>query len=155
MMWPTSIVNNSLKLAISALSLCFRERLPKHAHSLYLDGITFYKISNLDNGLQNSYQLLAQDIDKVVDNFSHLYSDIAKPVVAIFLFAHKLGEAIGNEAPFYMIAYFIVSGILLCTFSPPFGRYTAMEQKLEGDFRYSHSRIITHLKKLHSMEEGT
>ncbi|KAI8339122.1 ABC transporter transmembrane region 2-domain-containing protein [Chlamydoabsidia padenii] len=148
MMWPMSIVNNSLKLTISALSLCFRERLTKHAHNQYLDGITFYKISNLDNRLQNADQLLTQDIDKFSENLSHLYSDIAKPVVDIFLFAHKLGQAIGNEAPFYMIAYFVISGVLLRAFSPPFGRYTAIEQKLEGDFRYTHSRIITHSEEV-------
>ncbi|CAO3611718.1 unnamed protein product [Mucor fragilis] len=148
MMWPMSIVNNSLKLTINALALSFRERLTKHAHNQYLDGITFYKISNLDNRLQNADQLLTQDIDKFSDNLSHLYSDIAKPVVDIFLFAYKLGEAIGNEAPFFMIAYFVMSGVLLRAFSPPFGRYTAIEQKLEGDFRFTHSRIITHSEEI-------
>ncbi|KAI8889644.1 hypothetical protein K501DRAFT_170432 [Backusella circina FSU 941] len=148
MMWPMSIVNNSLKLTINALALSFRERLTKHAHNKYLDGITFYKISNLDNRLQNADQLLTQDIDKFSENLSHLYSDIAKPVVDIFLFAYKLGEAIGNEAPFYMIGYFVLSGVLLRAFSPPFGRYTAIEQKLEGDFRFTHSRIITHSEEI-------
>ncbi|KAI7891185.1 ABC transporter transmembrane region 2-domain-containing protein [Mucor mucedo] len=148
MMWPMSIVNNSLKLTINALALCFRQRLTKHAHNQYLDGITFYKVSNLDNRLQNADQLLTQDIDKFSDNLSHLYSDIAKPVVDIFLFAYKLGEAIGNEAPFFMIAYFVMSGVLLRAFSPPFGRYTAIEQKLEGDFRFTHSRIITHSEEI-------
>ncbi|KAG0173816.1 ATP-binding cassette sub- D member 3 [Apophysomyces sp. BC1034] len=148
MMWPMSIVNNCLKLTISALGLSFRERLTKHAHNQYLDGITFYKISNLDNRLQNADQLLTQDIDKFAENLSHLYSDIAKPIVDIFLFAYKLGEAIGNEAPFFMIAYFVVSGVILRAFSPPFGRYTAVEQKLEGDFRFTHSRIITHSEEI-------
>ncbi|KAI8883643.1 hypothetical protein K501DRAFT_313954 [Backusella circina FSU 941] len=148
MMWPMSIVNNSLKLTINALALCFRERLTKHAHNKYLDGITFYKVSNLDSRLQNADQLLTQDIDKFSENLSHLYSDIAKPIVDIFLFAYKLGEAIGNEAPFYMISYFVFSGVLLRFFSPPFGKYTAMEQKLEGDFRFTHSRIITHSEEI-------
>ncbi|CAO3703667.1 unnamed protein product [Rhizopus stolonifer] len=148
MMWPMSIVNNSLKLTINALALSFRERLTKHAHNQYLDGITFYKLSNLDNRLQNADQLLTQDIDKFSENLSHLYSDIAKPVVDIFLFAYKLGEAIGNEAPFFMIGYFVISGVLLRAFSPPFGRYTAAEQKLEGDFRFAHSRIITHSEEI-------
>ncbi|KAI9282369.1 ABC transporter transmembrane region 2-domain-containing protein [Sporodiniella umbellata] len=148
MMWPMSIVNNSLKLTINALALSFRERLTKHAHNQYLDAITFYKISNLDNRLQNADQLLTQDIDKFSENLSHLYSDIAKPVVDIFLFAYKLGEAIGNEAPFFMIGYFVLSGVLLRAFSPPFGRYTAAEQKLEGDFRFAHSRIITHSEEI-------
>ncbi|KAG2173801.1 hypothetical protein INT43_005221 [Umbelopsis isabellina] len=148
MMWPMSIVNNCLKLTISALALCFRERLTNHAHNQYLNGITFYKIANLDNRLQNADQLLTQDIDKFSENLSHLYSDIAKPLVDICLFAYKLGEAIGGEAPVFMIAYFVMSGIVLRAFSPPFGKYTAIEQKLEGDFRFTHSRIIAHSEEI-------
>ncbi|KAF9951417.1 ATP-binding cassette sub- D member 3 [Mortierella alpina] len=148
MMWPMSIVNNSLKFTISALALSFRERLTKFAHSQYLDGITFYKISNIDNRIQNADQLLTQDIDKFADNLSHLYSDIAKPLVDIVLFAYKLGEAIGGEAPFYMIGYFFLSGVVLRALSPPFGKYTAVEQKLEGDFRFAHSRIIAHSEEI-------
>ncbi|KAI1316372.1 ATP-binding cassette sub- D member 3 [Mortierella claussenii] len=148
MMWPMSIVNNSLKFTISALALSFRERLTKFAHDQYLDGITFYKISNIDNRIQNADQLLTQDIDKFADNLSHLYSDIAKPLVDIVLFAYKLGEAIGGEAPFYMIGYFFLSGVVLRALSPPFGKYTAVEQKLEGDFRFAHSRIIAHSEEI-------
>jgi ATP-binding cassette subfamily D (ALD) protein 3 len=47
-----------------------------------------------------------------------------------------------------MIGYFVISGVLLRAFSPPFGRYTATEQKLEGDFRFAHSRIITHSEEI-------
>ncbi|CAI2165265.1 3074_t:CDS:10 [Funneliformis geosporum] len=148
MMWPMSVVNNSLKLTISALALSFRTRLTKYANEQYLKDITFYKISNIDNRIQNADQLLTQDIDKFAENLSHLYSDIAKPIVDMVLFAYKLGEAIGREAPIYMIAYFMVSGALLRAISPPFGKYTAIEQKLEGDFRFTHSRIITHSEEI-------
>ncbi|RHZ61634.1 hypothetical protein Glove_346g28 [Diversispora epigaea] len=148
MMWPMSIVNNSLKLTISALALSFRTRLTRYAHKEYLKDITFYKITNIDNRIQNADQLLTQDIDKFSDNLSHLYSDIAKPIVDMVLFAYKLGEAIGQEAPIYIIGYFMTSGAILRAFSPPFGKYTAIEQKLEGDFRFTHSRIITHSEEI-------
>ncbi|KAI9139562.1 ABC transporter transmembrane region 2-domain-containing protein [Paraphysoderma sedebokerense] len=148
MMWPLSAVNNSLKLCISSLALSFRTRLTRYAHDQYLNGITFYKITNIDNRIQNADQLLTQDIDKFADSLSHLYSDIAKPLVDIFLFAYKLGQAIGRDAPAAMISYFFFSGVLLRSLSPPFGKYTAQEQKLEGDFRYCHSRIITHSEEI-------
>lgn len=118
MMWPLSIVNNSLKFLINALSLSFRMRLTEHAHDAYLSGITFYKVSrvtiwllcvsantvhnarfiplqvsNIDNRVQNADQLLTQDIDKFAENLAHLYSDISKPIVDICLFAYKLGQA--------------------------------------------------------------
>ncbi|KAJ1977243.1 hypothetical protein H4R35_002378 [Dimargaris xerosporica] len=148
MMWPLSIVNNSLKLSINALSLRIRSRLTRHAHDQYLNGITFYKMSNLDSRIQNVDQLIAQDVSKFADSLSHLYSDTLKPVVDIFLFAYKLGQAIGGGAPLAMVSYFFVSAVILRNISPPFGKYTAVEQGLEGQFRYNHSRIITHSEEI-------
>src|SRR5690606_2519798 len=103
--------------------------------------------------------LLTQDIDKFSDNLSHLYSDIAKPAVDIVLFAIKLGQALGSTAPFMMVSYFLVAGAALRAISPPFGKYTAQEQKLEGDFRFHHARIITHAEEIafyggHERERG-
>nr|CAG8573442.1 2616_t:CDS:10 [Entrophospora candida] len=118
--WPMSVVNNSLKLTINALALSFRTRLTRYAHEQYLKDITFYKISNIDNRIQNADQLLTQDIDKFAENLT----------------------------PLYMIVYFVSSGLLLRAMSPPFGKFTAIEQKLEGDFRFTHSRIITHSEEI-------
>lgn len=148
MMWPMSFTNNSLKLVINKLALAFRTRLTHYAHNQYLDGITFYKVTNLDNRIQNIDQLLTQDIEKFSDSLIHLYSDIAKPLVDIGLFAYKLGESVGAEAPVWMLSYFLTTGLLLRTISPPFGKYVAIEQALEGDFRYSHSRVITHAEEI-------
>jgi ATP-binding cassette subfamily D (ALD) protein 3 len=148
MMWPMSVVNNSLKLNINMLALAFRSRLAHYAHDQYLRTITFYKVANLDNRIQNADQLLTQDIDKFSETLTHLYSDIAKPIVDIGLFAYKLGQSIGAEAPLLMLAYFGASGALLRAISPPFGKYTAIEQNLEGELRYNHSRIIAHSEEI-------
>jgi ATP-binding cassette, subfamily D (ALD), member 3 len=148
MMWPMSIVNNSIKLLISTLSLCFRSRLTNYAHDQYLKEITFYKVSNLDNRIRNVDQLITQDIVKFSDSLSHLYSDIAKPLVDIGLFALKLGQSIGSEAPLAMLSYFLASGMILRSISPPFGRFAAKEQSLEGEFRHTHSRLIGHSEEI-------
>jgi ATP-binding cassette, subfamily D (ALD), member 3 len=147
-MWPMSIVNNSIKLLISTLSLCFRSRLTNYAHDQYLKEITFYKVSNLDNRIRNVDQLITQDIVKFSDSLSHLYSDIAKPLVDIGLFALKLGQSIGSEAPLAMLSYFLASGMILRSISPPFGRFAAKEQSLEGEFRHTHSRLIGHSEEI-------
>lgn len=55
-----SFTNNSLKLVINKLSLAFRSRLTRYAHDEYLRNIVFYKVSNLDNRIQNIDQLLTQ-----------------------------------------------------------------------------------------------
>lgn len=107
---------------INALSLAIRERLTKHAHEQYFQGITFYRVANLDNRINNADQLLTQDIDKFSETLSHLYSDTLKPIVDIILFARKLSQAIGAEGPSIIISYFLSTAVILRTFSPPFGK---------------------------------
>jgi ATP-binding cassette subfamily D (ALD) protein 3 len=124
MMWPMSVVNNSMKLVINMMGLRFRQRLTTHAHSKYLSNLVFYQVANLDNRIQNADQLLTQDIDKFAETLAHLYSDIAKPIVDIGLFAYKLGQSIGGEAPVLMLLYFATSGSILRLISPPFGKCT-------------------------------
>lgn len=60
MMWPMSIVNNSMKLTINTLALSFRSRLTRYAHNKYLRRMNFYKLSNLDTRIHNPDQLLTQ-----------------------------------------------------------------------------------------------
>lgn len=55
-------------------SLAIRNRLTKHAHSLYFKGITFYQVSNIDNRVNNADQLLTQDIERFSETLAHLYS---------------------------------------------------------------------------------
>lgn len=147
MMWPLSIVNNMLKLCISSISLMFRTRLTHYAHKLYLKNLAFYKITSTQL-LTVPDQLLTQDICTFADSLAHLYSNIAKPVVDICLFAYKLGESLGFTGPVYMISYFFSSGFLLRKISPAFGKYAANEQKVEGNYRFTHSRIITHNEEI-------
>uniref|UniRef100_A0A915E3I1 ABC transmembrane type-1 domain-containing protein n=1 Tax=Ditylenchus dipsaci TaxID=166011 RepID=A0A915E3I1_9BILA len=65
-----SVVNSFLKFGLSELKLRFRERLTQHFYKQYLNGFTFYKMSNLDNRISNADQLLTQDVDKFCEVLS-------------------------------------------------------------------------------------
>jgi len=148
MMWPLSIVNNALKLTKSSLALAFRNRLSQYAHDTYLKNLNFYRANNVDNRLRNIDQCVTQDIDKFSICLSNLYCGIAKPLVDVCLFSYKLQQAIGKGAPMIMITYFISVTMFLKKISPPFGKLISTEQRLEGDLRYGHSRLIAHSEEI-------
>jgi len=148
MMWPLSIVNNALKLTKSSLALAFRQRLSQYAHDTYLKNLNFYRANNVDNRLHNIDQCVTQDIDKFAICLSNLYCGIAKPLVDVCLFSYKLQQAIGRGAPMIMIFYFISVTMFLKKISPPFGKLISTEQRLEGDLRYGHSRLIAHSEEI-------
>ncbi|BFZ00189.1 hypothetical protein BsWGS_03228 [Bradybaena similaris] len=143
-----SLVNNLLKFGLNMLKLRFRIRLSTHLYDKYLKGFTFYKMSNLDNRIANADQLLTQDTEKFCDSVAELYSNLSKPILDVILYTIKLTGAIGIMGPTYMLMYLAVSGLLLTRLRRPIGRMTMIEQKLEGEYRYVNSRLITNSEEI-------
>uniref|UniRef100_A0A4W3H972 ATP-binding cassette, sub-family D (ALD), member 3b n=1 Tax=Callorhinchus milii TaxID=7868 RepID=A0A4W3H972_CALMI len=138
-----SVVNNFLKLGLNQLKLRFRVRLTGYLYEEYLKGYTYYKMGNLDNRIANADQLLTQDVEKFCNSVVDLYSNLSKPLLDIFLYIYKLASAIGAQGPASMMAYLIISGLILTRFRRPIGKMTVTEQRYEGEYRYVNSRLIT------------
>ncbi|KAH7701626.1 CRE-PMP-2 protein, partial [Aphelenchoides avenae] len=143
-----SVVNSLLKFGLSELKLRFRERLTHHLYKKYLDGFTFYKMSNLDNRIANADQLLTQDVDRFCEGLVELYSNLSKPLVDVALYVGSIGNALGFSTPGRLFAYLLVSGVFLTYLRRPIGRLTVVEQQLEGEYRFVNSRIITNAEEI-------
>jgi ATP-binding cassette subfamily D (ALD) protein 3 len=146
--FPIALVNNLLRYGLNELALRFRTRLTQHLYQEYLNGFTYYKVSNLDNRIANADQLLTQDVEKFCTSVSELYSNVSKPILDIFIYARKLSGAIGAQGPASMLGYLLVSGLLLTRLRRPIGKFTVNEQRLEGEFRFVNSRLITHSEEV-------
>ncbi|XP_069795188.1 ATP-binding cassette sub-family D member 3a [Narcine bancroftii] len=143
-----SLVNNFLKLGLNQLKLRFRIRLTTYLYEEYLKGYTYYKMGNLDNRIANADQLLTQDVEKFCNSVVDLYSNLSKPLLDIILYILKLTSAIGAQGPASMMAYLIVSGLILTRLRRPIGKMTVSEQRYEGEYRYVNSRLITNSEEI-------
>ncbi|VDL78381.1 unnamed protein product [Nippostrongylus brasiliensis] len=143
-----SVTNAILKFGLNEVKLRFRERLTKHLYAQYLKGFTFYKMSNLDNRIQNADQLLTQDVEKFCEGLVDLYSNLTKPIVDVMLYVSRIGGALGWGAPMILFSYLIGSGVFLTYLRRPIGRLTVQEQALEGEFRYVNSRLIMNSEEI-------
>lgn len=47
-----------------------------------------------------------------------------------------------------MILWYLMSGVFMRFISPPFGKLTAIEQTLEGEFRACHNALISHSEEI-------
>ena len=47
-----------------------------------------------------------------------------------------------------VVLWYLLSGIVLKFVSPPFGKLTAIEQRLEGDYRASQTDIVHHAEEI-------
>lgn len=108
----------------------------------------YYKICNLDSRIANPDQRLTQDAEKWATSLAGLYVNLSKPVLDMFLFSRKLSELVGWQGPAMTFAWYGFSGVIIKMISPPFGRLTAAEAKLEGEYRALHTELLAHSEEV-------
>ncbi|KAJ0179705.1 hypothetical protein K1T71_004296 [Dendrolimus kikuchii] len=143
-----SLVNNVLKWSLGEFKLRIRTNLTLYLYNKYLKGFTYYQVTNLDNRIANADQLLTTDIEKFCETVVDLYSYISKPLLDIGIYLYRLTVNLGASTPGIMMAYLLLSGVLLTYLRRPTARMTVQEQKLEGEFRYVNSRLITNSEEI-------
>ncbi len=87
-------------------------------------------------------------MDKWSQSLASLYLNFTKPILDIILFSRKLAELVGYEGPALVFAWYFISGVIIRFISPPFGKLTAIEQKLEGEYRSKHNDLINHSEEI-------
>lgn len=157
---PATLTNSLLTYLQTTLAIRFRQNLTEHVHKMYLANNTYYAVGNLDDRIKNADQLIAVDIRKFSNSLAELYSNLAKPTLDAFVYNAQLAKRLGAESLFGILVIIQMSMGMLRMLAPPFGQLVAQEQKLEGEFYFTHSRLIEHAEEValyrgHEAEKGT
>ncbi|KAK4054348.1 ATP-binding cassette long-chain fatty acid transporter pxa2 [Microbotryomycetes sp. JL221] len=145
---PATYTNSMLSYMQSKLAIAYRTRLTKQVHEMYLEDTTFYSLGNLDDRIKNADQLITVDIQKFSTSLAEIYSNIAKPILDVVIYNYQLSRNVGAEGLIGMTIVIQLSAALLRMATPPFGRYAAEEQRLEGEFRFSHTRLLENAEEI-------
>ncbi|ORY89701.1 ABC transporter transmembrane region 2-domain-containing protein [Leucosporidium creatinivorum] len=145
---PATYTNSMLTYMQSKLAIAYRTRLTKQVHEMYLEDTTFYALGNLDDRIKNADQLITVDINKFSNSLAEIYSNIAKPILDVIIYNYQLSRNVGAEGLIGLTIVIQASAALLKWATPPFGRYAAEEQRLEGEFRFSHSRLLENAEEI-------
>lgn len=157
---PATFTNSMLSYHQAELSLKYRSRLTQHIHDKYLSNLTFYGISALDDRIKNPDQLIAVDVSKFSNSLAELYSNLAKPLLDMTIYTWSLSKSVGGEGVVFMSLLVQLSANVMRALTPPFGKYVADEARLEGEFRFQHSRLIDYSEEValyggHNAEKDT
>lgn len=139
---PATYTNSLIDYLQSKIALAYRTRLTQRVHDQYLSDATYYKLGNLDDRIRNADQLIAVDISKFATSLAECYSNISKPILDVILYNYQLSNNVGAEGLIFINFLVQGSAVLLRALTPPFGQYAAESQKLEGEYRWAHSRLI-------------
>ncbi|KAM0330862.1 hypothetical protein ACHAQA_003818 [Verticillium albo-atrum] len=157
---PATFTNSMLSYHQAELSLKYRTRLTQHIHDKYLSQLTFYGISALDDRIKNADQLIAVDVAKFSNSLAEVYSNLAKPLLDMTIYTYSLSNSVGGEGVVFMSLLVQLSANVMRALTPPFGKFVADEARLEGEFRFQHSRLIDHAEEValyngHEAEKDT
>ncbi|KAI1098029.1 ABC transporter transmembrane region 2 [Jackrogersella minutella] len=157
---PATFTNSMLSYHQAELSLRYRTRLTQFIHDRYLSQLTFYGISALDDRIKNPDQLIAVDVAKFSNSLAELYSNLAKPILDMTIYTWSLSKSVGGEGVMFMSLLVQLSAHVMRALTPPFGKFVADEARLEGEFRFQHSRLIDYSEEValyhgHEAEKDT
>lgn len=157
---PATFTNSMLSFHQAELSLKYRTRLTQHIHDKYLSKLTFYGISALDDRIKNPDQVISVDVAKFSNSLAELYSNLAKPILDMTIYTWSLSKSVGGEGVVFMSLLVQLSAAVMRALTPPFGKYVADEARLEGEFRFQHSRLIDYSEEValyhgHEAEKDT
>ncbi|KAI1311720.1 ABC transporter transmembrane region 2-domain-containing protein [Xylaria venustula] len=157
---PATFTNSMLSYHQAELSLKYRTRLTQYIHDKYLSKLTFYGISALDDRIKNPDQVISVDVAKFSNSLAELYSNLAKPLLDMTIYTWSLSKSVGGEGVVFMSLLVQLSANVMRALTPPFGKYVADEARLEGEFRFQHSRLIDHSEEValyhgHEAEKDT
>lgn len=102
----------------------------------------------MDGRIQNPDQRLTQDTEKWANSLANLYLNFTKPVLDMYLFSRKLSQLVGWEGPAMTFIWYFFSGFVIKLVSPAFGKLTAIEQKMEGEYRSLHAELLGHSEEI-------
>ena len=122
--------------------------------------MTFYTLLALDDRIKNADQLITVDVARFSNSLAELYSNLAKPVLDIVVYNYSLSQSVGGEGLFVITLLVQLSANVMRALTPPFGKYVAEEGRLEGEFRFQHSRLIENNEEIalyhgHEAEKNT
>eukprot|EP01094_Clydonella_sp_ATCC50884_P023241 TRINITY_DN5522_c0_g2_i2.p1 TRINITY_DN5522_c0_g2~~TRINITY_DN5522_c0_g2_i2.p1 ORF type:complete len:658 (+),score=221.80 TRINITY_DN5522_c0_g2_i2:128-2101(+) len=146
---PAAAVNALLKFEQSQLSLSIRKKLVARIHEQYMDNLVYYRASNMGrHRIEDIDQRATQDLKKFSNQVCELYGNLLKPVFEVILLSRTLSAMMGGRQLLFFFAYFLVASQWLRAVMPPFSKYAREHQRLEGEFRGHHSRLITYAEEI-------
>jgi ATP-binding cassette subfamily D (ALD) long-chain fatty acid import protein len=117
--------------------------------------------------------MMTVDVQNFSTHLAAVYSNLAKPILDVALYNYQLSQNVGAEG-LILLTIFVQASAACCAYimlhseqfqpltsrtvrilTPPFGKYTAQEAALSGDFRQVHSRLSEYAEEIAFFEGET
>lgn len=113
----------------------------------------FYRMNNIDARISDADHRIVNDVNSFADTVHTMlyHGGFIYPAVQVVWFTARLGLMIGWRIPAGLVAYNILSFLILKTCMPDYKKIVSDEQEAEGKFKFVHSRVKQHAESIVSI----
>ena len=130
------------------LNLAWRKRLTSYLLSKYFSYNTFYDVKNQDDRISDPEERFTEQVEQLSVSLTDLWTNLLKPGFDITFNLVMLYRTLGNTAVGGMAAYMLSAAALLRFIVPNFRQNVRKQYKLEGRFRFVHTRLSVHTESV-------
>jgi ABC-type uncharacterized transport system fused permease/ATPase subunit len=117
----------------------------------YMQNQAYFKLKETMPDMKSIGQLdqvLATDVEQLTEGVANLWHDLVKPVVDILWFARSMWLLTGMQGLKWQYIYIVGGTLFLQLVKPNLAQLTATREKLDGQFRFVHSRVQQHAESI-------
>ena len=115
---------------------------------LYFNHNTFYDVKNQDSRINDPEERFTEQVEQLSVSLTELWTSLLRPAFDISYNLILLYRVMGTTAISGMAGYMFVAAGLLRFIVPNFRQNVRKQFKLEGRFRFVHTRLVTHTESV-------
>ena len=116
--------------------------------SLYFKGNTFYEVKNRDSRLPDPEERLTEQVEQLSISLTNLWTALLRPAFDIGFNAVVIYRTVGGRALSSLVGYMSAATLILQYVVPNFRGNVRKQYKLEGRFRFVHTRLVNHTESI-------
>lgn len=147
--FPALYTNAAIKYLTLRLSILFRTNLMRYIHDLYMDKeMIYYKLQLSNIQLDNIDQYITNDVTQFCDLICDLFTLMGKPAMDLIFFSVYLRDNLGTAGIAGIFFNYFLTGLVLKSNTPAFGKLAKQRLQLEGDYYNAHLNLITNCEEI-------
>eukprot|EP00736_Rhodelphis_marinus_P011823 Rmarinus@m.11012 len=141
-----------VKYFTGKIAILWRSRIVSRIQSLYLCKNRFYKLQlpalSFGEVIDNTDQRISVDVEKYCETLLEMVTVILTSLYRICYYSYRTEELVGAWGPLLVLSFFFLGTGLHRLALQPLVPLIWRQEKLEGDFRFSHSWVRTHAESI-------
>jgi ABC-type uncharacterized transport system fused permease/ATPase subunit len=144
----TALVEEGVILQQELVGVMWRESLTKYCMEKFFTGANFYSAKNVDKRIPDIDQRLTKEIVDLSKEFPKMFASAVTPLFDVVWFSSRMISLVGlgGMGPFYV--YIIATFVVVKFFMPNHEELDTEEKKLESDYRFCQTRLVTHAESI-------